>query len=66
MQYPLKDRVFKKRIRWKVFYFLNKDNIKHDNSQNNFGFSSTKCIPHHGDLIAFENDPVNIIKNIYT
>ena len=54
---------FLKRIRWKAFFFENKNETSAEHT-NNFGFKSMKTPPVNEHLRAFENDLYDMIKNI--
>ena len=51
-----------KRMRWKALLMGKKRNDQERNS--NYGFKSRKCPPQHPDLINFENDLLDMIKNV--
>ncbi len=55
-----------KRMRWKAFFYekSNKEDPPNDDQNNNFGFKSRKCPPQNDDLALFENDLLNMVKNI--
>ena len=57
-----KSEHFIKRLRWKVYHFLNKPN----NVENvkNFGFNSMNSPPKNPLIYEFENDMYNMIQNI--
>ena len=60
----LTDKVEKviKRMRWKVYYYDKEDNDT--DHQETYGFKTTKCPPQNRDLINFENDLLDMIRNI--
>lgn len=51
-----------KRMRWKTLEFLGK--LSSDNNNQTFGFKSTKCPPPINELANFENDMMQMVKNI--
>ena len=59
----LTDKVekFIKRVRWKVSFFESDDEIE---QKERYGFKTLKCPPAHPDLKIFENDLLDLIKNI--
>ena len=54
---------FINRLRWKVFFFLNK-NQENDSQNENFGFKTDKTAPASDELRQFENDLYELIRNI--
>ena len=54
---------FLKRIIWKAFFYDNPSDSSKVHKKN-YGFPSEKSPPQNKDLIAFENDMYNLIKNI--
>ena len=51
-----------KRMRWKALLY---EKIPDDSGKNKtFGFKSRKCPPQHKDLIAFENDLLEMIRKV--
>ena len=55
---------FVRRLRWKVFHFLNKSNNNDDDERNTFGFRSPLSPPRNQLIYEFENDLYNMIKTI--
>ena len=54
---------FIRRVRWKVFHFLNNPENK-DEKNNTYGFRTLTTPPKHQILYNFENDLYKMIKNI--
>ena len=56
---------FVRRLRWKVFHFLKKENeLDNDYHKNTFGFATEYSPPKNQLLYDFENDLYGLIKNI--
>lgn len=53
-----------KRMRWKATFFDGKRKDAEQEKTNNFGFKTRKCPPQVAEMILFENDLFNMIKNI--
>ena len=53
---------FVRRLRWKVYHFC-KEN-RENNSNQCFGFKTVLTPPQNKDLIAFENDMYDMIRNV--
>jgi len=56
-----------KRMRWKAFFYeksTDKKDQQNDDSNNKFGFKSRKCPPQNEDLDKFEEDLLEMVKNI--
>lgn len=50
-----------KRMRWKALYFLGK---LEQSNKNSYGFKSRKCPPVVEETVGFENDLMDMIKNV--
>ena len=50
-----------KRMRWKAFLYDKPDT---DNTDRKFGFKSRKCPPQNENMVKFESDLLDMIKNI--
>ena len=56
---------FIKRIRWKAIFFDTKDQRDgNEEIPNNFGLKSSKCPPQVRELIPFENDLIQLAKDV--
>ena len=55
---------FIKRLRWKAFYFDKKQLNQDEEPLNTYGFRSEKTPPTNNDLIRFENDLYELIRNL--
>jgi len=56
-----------KRMRWKAFFYeksTDKKDQQNDDSNNKFGLKSRKCPPQNEDLDKFEEDLLEMVKNI--
>ena len=52
---------FAKRLRWRAFFYLNKDNTSR---RETYGLKSPKCPPQIGALIPFEKDLMDIVNKV--
>ena len=55
---------FIKRLRWKAFYFDKKQLNQDEKPLNTYGFRSEKTPPTNNDLIRYENDLYELIRNL--
>ena len=55
---------FIKRLQWKAFYFDKKQLNQDESPLNAYGFRSEKTPPTNNDLIRFENDLYELIRNL--
>lgn len=56
---------FIKRLRWKAFFFDKKSETDNTSEQvDSYGFKTEKSPPQHKDLLAFENDLYQLIRNL--
>ena len=52
-----------KRMRWKA-HFFDKEKTESEEIKECFGFKTSICPPQHPDLVKFEEDLMNMIKNV--
>ena len=57
-----KTQKFFQRVRWKVFWEVNKDKVP--KFKETYGFNTEKSAPAHSELAKFESDVINLIHNL--
>ena len=52
------------RSRWKAFFFDHKNTETETETTNNYGFKTEICPTQHKDLVRFENNLYELVRNI--